>query len=71
MALTLPVNLREPEDRPLVLAAEVIQAGGIVVYPTETLYGLGANALHTGAIQRVRRIKKRDADRELRRKIGR
>jgi L-threonylcarbamoyladenylate synthase len=65
MALTLPVNLREPEDRPLVLAAEVIQAGGIVVYPTETLYGLGANALHAGAIQRVRRIKKRDAGKPI------
>jgi L-threonylcarbamoyladenylate synthase len=65
MALSLPVNLLEPEDRPLVLAAEVIQAGGLVVYPTETLYGLGANALHTGAIRRVREIKKRDSQKPI------
>jgi L-threonylcarbamoyladenylate synthase len=60
MALTLQVNPLDPEDRHLVLAAEVVQAGGVVVYPTETLYGLGANALHTGAIRRVREIKQRE-----------
>jgi L-threonylcarbamoyladenylate synthase len=65
MALTLPVSLEAPEDRPLVLAAEVIQAGGIVVYPTETLYGLGANALHVDAIQRVRAIKRRDGQKPI------
>jgi L-threonylcarbamoyladenylate synthase len=65
MALTLPVSLRAPEDGPLVLAAEVIQAGGVVVYPTETLYGLGANALHTDAIQRVRAIKRRSEQKPI------
>lgn len=59
MALTLSVKLKDPEDKPLILAAEVIQAGGIIVYPTETLYGIGCSAMHRRALQRVQNLKKR------------
>jgi len=59
MALTLNVNASSPEDAPLVLAAEVVQAGGIIVYPTETLYGIGANALSPQTVARVQEIKGR------------
>jgi L-threonylcarbamoyladenylate synthase len=60
MSLVLKVNLGQPEDKPVVLAAEVIQAGGVIVYPTETLYGIGANAWDGAAIAKVRAIKKRE-----------
>ena len=53
MALRVTVDPNRPEDRSLVLAAEVIQAGGVVVYPTETLYGIGANALDPRAAAKV------------------
>jgi L-threonylcarbamoyladenylate synthase len=59
MALRIPVDLNNPEDRPLVLAAEVIQAGGVIVYPTETLYGIGADALNASAGNRVHVAKQR------------
>jgi L-threonylcarbamoyladenylate synthase len=59
MALTLSVNPDEPVDRPLLLAAEVVRAGGVVVYPTETLYGIGANAWDVDAIRRVETLKGR------------
>jgi L-threonylcarbamoyladenylate synthase len=59
MALTLAVNPDEPVDRPLLLAAEVVRAGGVVVYPTETLYGIGANAWDVDAIRRVETLKGR------------
>jgi L-threonylcarbamoyladenylate synthase len=59
MALRLSVDMNEPADRALVLAAEVIQAGGVVVYPTDTLYGLGVNAWNTAAVHRVQAIKRR------------
>jgi L-threonylcarbamoyladenylate synthase len=42
-----------------ILAGEVILAGGVIVYPTETLYGLGADALQEASVSRVFRIKKR------------
>ncbi len=40
-------------------AARIIIGGGVIVYPTETVYGLGANALDAQAILRVFQIKKR------------
>lgn len=40
-------------------AARLIIGGGVVVYPTETVYGLGANALDEQAVIRVFQIKKR------------
>jgi L-threonylcarbamoyladenylate synthase len=59
MALRLSVDMNKPADRALVLAAEVIQAGGVVVYPTDTLYGLGANAWNPEAVHRVQAVKRR------------
>jgi L-threonylcarbamoyladenylate synthase len=40
-----------PEE--LVRAAQVIRDGGLVAFPTETVYGLGANALDARAVRRI------------------
>ena len=41
-------------DRPdIARAAELIRAGGLVAFPTETVYGLGANALDAAAVARI------------------
>lgn len=37
-----------------------MRAGGVVLYPTDTLYGLGADALSDEAVAKVRRIKERE-----------
>jgi L-threonylcarbamoyladenylate synthase len=59
MAQVLSVSLDRPEDDPLLSAAGVIKAGGVVVYPTETLYGIGADALNAQAIEKVHSVKSR------------
>lgn len=41
------------------LAAEVIRRGGLVAFPTETVYGLGCNALDPEAVARVFEVKQR------------
>jgi len=41
-------------------AVKILQTGGVVVYPTETVYGLGANVFDSQAVQRVFEIKNRD-----------
>jgi len=46
-------------SREAIRASEVVLAGGVIVYPTETVYGLGASILREEAISRVFRIKKR------------
>ncbi|WEL20158.1 L-threonylcarbamoyladenylate synthase [Halorhabdus sp. BNX81] len=52
-------------DVNLTAAAEVVESGGLVVYPTETVYGLGADALDPAAIESVFAAKRRDRDNPL------
>lgn len=46
-------------------AAEAVTRGDLVVYPTETVYGLGGDALREGAIDRVFELKGRPRDKPL------
>lgn len=46
-------------------AARVLREGGLVVFPTETVYGLGANALDGGAASKIYEAKGRPADNPL------
>lgn len=46
-------------------AAAAIEAGELVIYPTETVYGLGGDAMSPQAIKRVYAAKQRDRDRPL------
>src|ERR1700749_1260251 len=41
-------------------AFKVIQEGGIILYPTDTIWGIGCDATNTEAIQKIYRIKQRD-----------
>ena len=43
-------------------AAEIIAAGGLVAFPTETVYGLGADALNPEAVARIYQAKGRPSD---------
>jgi len=40
-------------DPALLQAAEILRAGGLVAFPTETVYGLGANALNPAAVEKI------------------
>jgi L-threonylcarbamoyladenylate synthase len=48
-------------DQELRRAADVLRAGGLVAFPTETVYGLGANALDAAAVRRIFEAKGRPA----------
>src|SRR5437763_7119624 len=51
MACTvLTVDPAAPDDGCIARAAEVLRAGGLVAFPTETVYGLGAHALDAAAV---------------------
>jgi L-threonylcarbamoyladenylate synthase len=48
-----------PTDAEVQRAAELIRQGGLVAFPTETVYGLGANALDADAVRRIFEAKRR------------
>lgn len=43
-------------------AADILPDGGVIGYPTETVYGLGCDCFHSEAVKRIREIKRRTAD---------
>jgi L-threonylcarbamoyladenylate synthase len=47
------------------IAIGVLSRGGVIVYPTDTLYGLGANAMNYDAVRRIFDIKERDLSKPL------
>ncbi|MDN5318577.1 MAG: L-threonylcarbamoyladenylate synthase [Thermovirga sp.] len=61
----LKVDKWNPQESLLEEAAEVIRKGGLVAFPTETVYGLGANALDEKAVLSIFRAKNRPADNPL------
>jgi tRNA threonylcarbamoyl adenosine modification protein (Sua5/YciO/YrdC/YwlC family) len=46
-----------PQDRVLSQIAEVLRKGGIIIFPTDTIYGIGCDFNNTHAIERICRIK--------------
>ena len=46
-------------------AIDIMANGGIILYPTDTVYGLGANIFNNEAVQRIYEIKKRDPSKPL------
>ena len=59
MAEILNTDPQRLRGRYIKRAAEVLRDGGIIVYPTDTTYGLGCDITNKEAIERIRRIKGR------------
>jgi L-threonylcarbamoyladenylate synthase len=57
----LPIDVESPEPEVLAEAASVIRSGGLVAFPTETVYGLGADALNATAVAKIFAAKGRPA----------
>jgi len=58
--MILRINPSNPQKRLIDKAVELIKEGGVIAYPTDTLYGLGCDIYNKKAIQRIYQIKKRD-----------
>ncbi len=56
------VNSEKPETDSILEAAAIIKSGGLVAFPTETVYGLGADALNANAVLALFAAKKRPLD---------
>lgn len=61
-ARILKVNPANPEEKYCGEAAEVIRNGGLVIIPTETVYGVAADCSNMKAVEKLRAIKGRPSD---------
>ena len=60
----IKLNLNNTEEV-LNNAVKILQDGGIIIYPTDTLYGLGANALNENAVLKIYKIKKQNKNKPI------
>lgn len=60
MTEIIKINPLNPETHLLKKGKEILEDGGIIGYPTDTVYGLGANAFNSRAIRKIFTLKKRD-----------
>lgn len=58
----IKVNSLKPEKARIEEAAKIIKNGDLVAFPTETVYGLGADAFNQKAIKKIFKVKKRPLD---------
>ena len=61
-ALLITVDPEDPDPIKIQTAAQIIQKGGLVAFPTETVYGLGADALNSAAVLSLFKAKGRPLD---------
>lgn len=61
----LKINPQDPDEKQLRLAADILREGGLVIIPTETVYGIAADRNNKKTIDRLFEIKQRPKDKNL------
>ncbi len=64
--MLLSINSQNPQMRLIKKAAEVLRQGGIIIYPTDTVYGLGCDLSNKKGIEKIYELKKRNRKEPLR-----
>lgn len=57
--IILKINQRHPEPEKIKIATKVLKQGGLVAFPTDTVYGLAADAKNPRAVKKIFKVKKR------------
>ena len=60
--MLLEINPVNPQQRKIDQVANLLRDGGVIAYPTDTIYGLGCDITNKKAIERVYQIKRRPKD---------
>jgi tRNA threonylcarbamoyl adenosine modification protein (Sua5/YciO/YrdC/YwlC family) len=61
LALLLHIHPDNPNERHIKTVVECLREGGIIIYPTDTIYGLGCDITQPKSIEKICRIKQIDA----------
>jgi len=64
-ARIIKISSRKIEEKGVRLIAGILRQGGVIVYPTDTFYGLGANIFSGRAVKRIYQIKSREESKPM------
>jgi tRNA threonylcarbamoyl adenosine modification protein (Sua5/YciO/YrdC/YwlC family) len=65
LAIVLKINPENPQGRLIKKTAETLNQGGIIVYPTDTVYGIGCDIFNKKAIDRIYQLKGKERKKPL------
>jgi tRNA threonylcarbamoyl adenosine modification protein (Sua5/YciO/YrdC/YwlC family) len=63
--MMLSAHPENPHDRVIMKAVEILRNGGVIVYPTDTVYGLGCDLYNKNAIERIYYLKRHEPTKPL------
>jgi len=63
--MLVAINNQNPQMRLIRKAVEILRSGGIVIYPTDTIYGMGCDLFNKKGIERIYEIQRRDRKQPL------
>lgn len=58
--MLLSIHPQNPQPRHINTVVECLQLGGVIIYPTDTIYGLGCDIFQTKAVERIAKLKQVD-----------
>ena len=58
--MLLKINPKNPQERLIKRVAETLKQGGIIAYPTDTIYGIGCDIMNKRAIEKIYLLKQRN-----------
>jgi len=61
----IKINSNKPEKEKILKITQSLKKGGIIIFPTDTLYGLGGNALNKNTVKKIFRLKKRPTNKAI------
>ena len=58
--MLIKINPENPQKRLIDKAVDILKSGGVIAYPTDTIYGIGCDIMNKKAIEAIYRLKNRD-----------
>jgi tRNA threonylcarbamoyl adenosine modification protein (Sua5/YciO/YrdC/YwlC family) len=63
--MIVKINKDNPQQKFIKLAADVLHKDGVIVYPTDTIYGLGCSIFSKKGVEKIMRLKQREGNKPL------
>ena len=63
--MIITINPKNPQKRLIRKVVDVLKEGGVIGYPTDTIYGVGCDLFNPEAIKKIHRLKRTDANKPL------